>query len=91
VRAVRRLLAVACLTFGGALAAVPAEAQELSDSILELRIEGVVDPFVADYVENAIADAEDEGAAAVLLTIDTPGGLISSMRQITQAILNSRV
>jgi len=71
--------------------AVPAEAQELSDSILEVRIEGVVDPFVADYIENAIADAEDEGAAAVLLTIDTPGGLISSMRQITQAILNSRV
>ena len=71
--------------------AVPAGAQELSDSILEVRIEGVVDPFVADYIENAIADAEDEGAAAVLLTIDTPGGLISSMRQITQAILNSRV
>jgi len=70
---------------------VPAGAQELSDSILEVRIEGVVDPFVADYIENAIADAEDEGAAAVLLTIDTPGGLISSMRQITQAILNSRV
>ena len=90
-RAVRRLLAVACLTFGGALAAVPAGAQELSDSILEVRIEGVVDPFVADYIENAISDAEDEGAAAVLLTIDTPGGLISSMRQITQAILNSRV
>jgi membrane-bound serine protease (ClpP class) len=56
-----------------------------------VRIEGVVDPFVADYIENAITDAEDEGAAAVLLTIDTPGGLISSMRQITQAILNSRV
>jgi membrane-bound serine protease (ClpP class) len=91
VRAVRRLLAVACLALGAAFAAVPAGAQELSDSILEVRIEGVVDPFVADYVENAVADAEDEGAAAVLLTIDTPGGLISSMRQITQAILNSRV
>jgi membrane-bound serine protease (ClpP class) len=91
VRAVRRLLAVACLALGAALAAVPAGAQELSDSILEVRIEGVVDPFVADYVQNAIADAQDEGAAAVLLTMDTPGGLISSMRQITQAILNSRV
>ncbi|MGH2637520.1 MAG: NfeD family protein, partial [Actinomycetota bacterium] len=47
--------------------------------------------FVADYVEGGIADAQDEGAAAVLLTIDTPGGLDSSMRQITQAILNARV
>jgi membrane-bound serine protease (ClpP class) len=91
VRAVRRVLAVACLVVGGGLAAAPAEAQELSGSILEIRIEGVVDPFVADYVDHAISDAAGEGAAAVLLTIDTPGGLLSSMREITQAILNSRV
>jgi len=92
VRSVRRLLATACLAGGfGAILAAPAAAQELDGAILELRIDGVVDPFVADYVEDAIADAGDQGAAAVLLTIDTPGGLDSSMRQITQAILNARV
>jgi membrane-bound serine protease (ClpP class) len=91
-RALRRGLAALMLATGaGVLVASPAAAQELDGAILELRIDGVVDPFVADHVEAGIADAEAGGAAAVLLTIDTPGGLDSSMRQITQAILNARV
>jgi membrane-bound serine protease (ClpP class) len=92
VHRVRRLLALACVAAGvGGSFAAPAAAQELRGSIVELRIEGVVDPFVADYVEGGIADAAAGQAAAVLLTIDTPGGLDSSMRQITQAILNAEV
>ena len=85
--AVLACLAAACLSLGahGALA------QSASPQVVELRIDGVVDPFVADHVEGGIADAADAGAAAVLLTIDTPGGLDSSMRQITQAILNAKV
>jgi membrane-bound serine protease (ClpP class) len=59
--------------------------------VIELRIDGVVDPFIADYIEAGIADGEAEGAEAVLITLDTPGGLDSSMRQIIQAILNSDV
>jgi membrane-bound serine protease (ClpP class) len=83
---------MACLAAGiGALASPPAAAQELRGAVLELRIDGVVDPFVANYVRGGIERAADEGANAVLITIDTPGGLSSSMREITQAILNSRV
>jgi membrane-bound serine protease (ClpP class) len=73
------------------MAAAPAGAQSLESSVLELRIDGVVDPFVADYVRDGIARATNEGAAAVLITMDTPGGLDSSMREITQAILNAEV
>jgi membrane-bound serine protease (ClpP class) len=80
-------LAAACVPLG-ARAAV---AQSGSPAVVELRIDGVVDPFVADHVEGGIADAADDGAAAVLLTLDTPGGLDSSMRQITQAILNAEI
>ena len=78
---------VACV-LGGASAA---GAETESSTIVSLRLSGVVDPFEADYISGAIADAEDEGAAAVLLTMDTPGGLDSSMRDITQSILNSTV
>lgn len=60
-------------------------------TVVELRVSGVVDPFVASYVQAGIRAAEADGAAAVLLTIDTPGGLDSSMRTIVQAIVNSRV
>jgi membrane-bound serine protease (ClpP class) len=80
-------LAAACVAFG----ADGAAAQSGPPVVVELRIDGVVDPFIADHVEGGIADAADDGAAAVLLTLDTPGGLDSSMRQITQAILNAEI
>jgi membrane-bound serine protease (ClpP class) len=60
-------------------------------SVVVLSLTGVVDPFLASYVESEIAAAERDGASAVLLTIDTPGGLSSSMRRITEAILNSEI
>jgi membrane-bound serine protease (ClpP class) len=87
----RPLAAFGILLAGLALAASPAAAQTGSPQVVELRIDGVVDPFVADHVEGGVADAADAGAAAVLITLDTPGGLDSSMRQITQAILNAKV
>jgi membrane-bound serine protease (ClpP class) len=51
----------------------------------------VVDPFIAGQIEHSISDAASSGDAAVLLEIDTPGGLDSSMRQITKAILNAKI
>ena len=66
-----------------------ASAQSAESSVIHLSLEGVVDPFVADYLRDGIEDASD--ADAVLLTIDTPGGLDSSMREITKAILGSKV
>jgi membrane-bound serine protease (ClpP class) len=74
-----------------ALAAPPARGQELAGSVVELTLDGVVDPFVADYIAGNLEAAQEQGAIAVLLTIDTPGGLDSAMREITQAILNSRI
>jgi membrane-bound serine protease (ClpP class) len=87
---IARLLSLAaCLSFG-LIATQPAQAQA-TDPIVSLRLNGVVDPFVADYLRGAIEGAERDGAPAVLLQIDTPGGLESSMREITQAILGSNV
>lgn len=85
-------LTVAALCIGAGLAG-SAGAQEVpaAPQVIHLSLDGVVDPFMADHVEGEIAAAGDEGAAAVLLTIDTPGGLGSSMRQIVQAVLNAEV
>jgi membrane-bound serine protease (ClpP class) len=85
----RLVILTACLSFG-LIAASSAQAQT-ENAIVGLRLEGVVDPFVADYLRGAIEDANDDGNPAVLLQIDTPGGLGSSMREITQAILGSNV
>lgn len=56
-----------------------------------LRLYGVVDPLIASYVQSGIKFAESDGADAVLITIDTPGGLDSAMRDIIKAITNSKV
>jgi membrane-bound serine protease (ClpP class) len=60
-------------------------------NVVSLRLEGVVDPFEASYLTSQIDRASSDGASAVLITIDTPGGLDSSMRDIIKSILNSRV
>ncbi|MDQ3619329.1 MAG: nodulation protein NfeD [Actinomycetota bacterium] len=84
--------AVRLLTVAGFLAilAAPAAASN-GDLIVGLTLDGVVDPFEASYITGQIDDAETAGASAVLITIDTPGGLDSSMRDIIQSILNSPV
>ena len=88
-----RLAVATCLAVAGGLSlALPSGAQSSPETgVPRLRLDGVVDPFVADYLQSAIERAADDGAPAVLLEIDTPGGLISSERQITQAILASPI
>ncbi|HKT46157.1 MAG TPA: nodulation protein NfeD [Candidatus Acidoferrales bacterium] len=57
----------------------------------ELRIEGEVDPILANYIDEGITAAEAQHAALVLITMDTPGGLSDSMKEIIQHILASKV
>jgi len=56
-----------------------------------LDIEGAIGPATADYVTRGIEDAASRGAQIVVLVIDTPGGLDTSMRAIIQAILASPI
>ena len=50
-----------------------------------------ITPISAQYYERIIHTAEQDGAAAVVFEIDTPGGLVSSMQEMVQTILASRV
>jgi membrane-bound serine protease (ClpP class) len=75
-------------------AAAPALAADEHSSpplVLELKLDGEVEPILAAYIDEGIADAERRHAALVLITMDTPGGLSDSMKDIIQHILNSPV
>jgi membrane-bound serine protease (ClpP class) len=60
-------------------------------NVFELRIDGEIEPILAGYIANGIEQANNEQAGLILITINTPGGLDTSMREIIHAILTSRV
>ncbi len=56
-----------------------------------IEITGVINPLSARYLERAIAEAELQKAGVLVVRLDTPGGLESAMREMTQAMLAARV
>jgi len=59
--------------------------------VIELQIGDEIEPVMAEYVDNGIAEAASRHASLVLITMDTPGGLSSSMEDIIRHILDSPV
>ncbi len=72
-----------------ALASV--QAQAAAPNIVVLRIDGVINPVLADYVKRGIDRAEETNAIACIIQMDTPGGLDTAMREIIQDIVNAKV
>src|SRR5579864_4049896 len=59
--------------------------------VLRLDLDREVEPVLATYIDEGIADAASRHAALVLITMDTPGGLSDSMKDIIQHVLGSPV
>src|SRR6266446_5966794 len=59
--------------------------------VMDLSLDGEIEPVLATYVDEGLAEAARRSASLVLITMDTPGGLSDSMKDIIQHILGSPV
>ena len=81
------LLAALALTLGnGALAQ-----DDEPSLVLVMDIDGPIEPITERYLKRVLNDAESRRAEAVVIRIDTPGGYISSMRNLAEQLLNTPV
>lgn len=70
---------------------LPVAAQANDGPLIVLDVKGIINPLTAQYVERTLGLAEQRGARALVLTLDTPGGLDGPMREIVQMLLQSPV
>jgi membrane-bound serine protease (ClpP class) len=82
---------LACLLLVAGAIAVIGRADSPGPSGVLLPVSGPIGPATSDFFVRALRKAAEQGATVVVVTIDTPGGLDSSMRDMVQAILASSV
>ena len=56
-----------------------------------VSMSGIINPAMAGYIDRAIGQAEDTGASVIVIQMDTPGGLDTSMRDIIQRMIAAKV
>ena len=59
--------------------------------VAQLTLDGPIGPAAAEYFDEASKRAVADGAAAIVLRLDTPGGLLDSMRQIIARMLACKI
>lgn len=65
--------------------------QDAETVVYVLRVDGTVNPSLVRYLDRGISKAEKDGAAACLIELDTPGGLLSSTEDIVRRVSEATV
>ncbi len=84
---------IALFMMGLILVIVPAVFGQLEKPapVSVLTVKGVINPVSAEYLIDGITEAHDRGYQAVIIELDTPGGLDDSMRDIIQTMINTKI
>ena len=73
------------------ISAAEGEVSPRAGKIVEIEINGSINPSTVDYIKTALSEARAQDARALLILMDTPGGLLSSTKDIVKMLLNSEV
>ncbi|HEY3886746.1 MAG TPA: hypothetical protein VGL62_16145, partial [Vicinamibacterales bacterium] len=75
---------------GAMLAAIGAHAASRAPIVESALVNGIIQPITSQFMRSAIARADADGAALIVFTLQTPGGLLDSTRDINNAIIAAR-
>ncbi len=78
----RYILLVICFSVPGFLHA---------GTVYQIGIDGIIDPAVVNYVKGAIERADADKAECLVITLDTPGGMLDATKEIVQLMLDADV
>lgn len=88
----RRIVSIVALIFTALmLLSSPVAAQDSAKHVTKLELDGAITPAMALYINRGISEAVDNGSTAVVIRMDTPGGLSSAMDDIIHDILHSPI
>src|SRR6478672_12268037 len=82
----RLLSALGLIVSAGCLAA----AADRAPIVETATVDGIIHPVTSEFMRSAIARADADGAALIIFTLHTPGGLLDSTRDINNAIIAAR-
>ncbi len=74
----------------GVLAALGAGVAADETRVLLIRIDSAIHPVAADFIASSLEEADEMHAAALVIELNTPGGLLDSTREISKAMLGAR-
>ncbi len=85
-------LAMGVLLIVGVLSAAEKSKESTTGSLVyRLDVDGTINPAVADYLTKGIVKAEEDKATCVIITMDTPGGVVATTKVIIKEMLNAKV
>ncbi len=83
-----RVLQTLLLSLGLSMAAAGDAA---AGHVNAIRVEGIINSWTSDFIQGAIEQSETDGAEALLIEMDTPGGVLTDTKEIIQAMLNTEL
>ena len=69
---------------------IPGQTQEKAP-VFTIEVDGIINPATAKFITDSIDQATQQGAQCLIIQLDTPGGLMESMRMIVKKILTSNI
>jgi len=73
-----------------AMALTSVSGRQSAPVVYTTEVDGIIQPVIAEYLRGAIQKADAAGAALLIVTLRTPGGLLDTTRDINTAIINSK-